>query len=361
MLEPPERSSMKRLELNEIKKQFTPAGCTIDRIAGCIANDEGEAVYEIKENFLYLPEEMMFKFFEIFRKGLSGRKGKNIYSLEFKEDSRAKASLQHIRQTGLKDEETNEILFENIIDYCSIKGYSAIFVIHGIYDIPGKGTDNEAMEDASEEVYEYIMTAICPVTLSKPGLSWNREEGTMGEANRQWMIQMPSTAFLYPAFTDRSQDLDHVWFYTKNANDPEKALIDQVLGCKMFDTPSEQKEEFKRTVKGGERCTYSMEQVKDLYRELQTLAENQKDSEEPITAEQIAKIVRKYGIESEGTETEISLQNVINLSTMEIGTPDAHITVSTGWEDMVDIKEAEGERYITVRAGGAITVNGIEV
>lgn len=361
MPEPPERSSMKRRELNEIKKQFTPAGCTIDRIAGCIANDEGGIMYEMNEKFLNIPEEMMFKFFEIFRKGLSGRKGKNIYSLEFKEDSGAKASLQHIRQMGLKDEETNEILFENIIDYCSIKGYFAVFAIHGIYDIPGKGINNETMEDASEEVYEYIMTAICPVVLSKAGLSWSREENTMGEANRQWMIGMPNTAFLYPAFTDRSQDLDRVWYYTKNDNDPEKGLIDQVLGCKMFDTPHEQKEEFNRTVKGGEHSTYSMKQVKDLYRELQTLAENQKESEEPITAEQIAKIVRKYGIDREGTDTEISLQNVINLNTMEIGTTEAHVTISTGWEDIVDIKEVEGKRYITVRADGSITVNGIEV
>lgn len=361
MAEPPERSSMKRRELNEIKKQFTPDGCTIDRITGCIANEEGEVFYEINENFYSLPEEMMFKFFEIFKKGLSGRKGKNLYNLEFEDQTASKANLQYIRDEKLKNEEYNEILFENIIDYCKMKGYFAIFAIHGAYDIPGKGTDGKEMEDASEEGYEYIMTVICPVTLSKPGLSWDRAEETMGEAKRQWMIGMPSTAFLYPAFTNRSQELDHVWFYTKNANEPEESIIKNVLGCKMFTTVNEQKEEFKKTVKGGIPSTYSIEKIKGLYRELQTLAENQVESEEPITAEQIAKVVRKYGIECEGTDTEITLQNVINLNTLEIGTTEAHITISSGWEDIVDIREIDGDRYIMVEANDMIAVNGIEV
>ena len=34
------------------------------------------------------------------------------------------------------------------------------------------------MEDASDEVYSYILCSICPVDLSKPGLSYNELEGS---------------------------------------------------------------------------------------------------------------------------------------------------------------------------------------
>ena len=38
---------------------------------------------ELKQAFLALPEEEMFKYFEILRKSLSGTIGKNLFNLEF--------------------------------------------------------------------------------------------------------------------------------------------------------------------------------------------------------------------------------------------------------------------------------------
>ena len=60
------------------------------------------------------------------------------------------------------------------------------------------------MEDASDEVYDYILTCICPVDLSKPGLSYNAVENTFQNRIRDWVVGMPDAAFLFPAFNDRS-------------------------------------------------------------------------------------------------------------------------------------------------------------
>ena len=364
MPELPERSNMKRREISEIKKQFTLAGCTITRIAGCIVNGEGERVCNINDNFLTIPEGMMFKYFDIFQKGLSGRKGKNLYSLEFKEGSGVRASLRSVRDNKLKERTEYEAMFDNIIAWCTLKGYYAIFTIHAAYDIPGRTTDGKEMEDASDEVYEYIMTAICPITLQKPGLGWSMDENTVKEADRSWIIGMPQSAYLYPAFTDRKTDYDHVWFYTKKANEPEQNLIEVVLECKMPVTPIQQKEEFHAAVKGGTTCTYEMRKAKELFRELRTLAENQKDSEEPVTAGEIIKIAQKYGIETGEAvkeEMDISLQNVINLNTFEVGVTDAHVTVSADRTDLIDIREIEGKKYIVIYAEGDVYANGIQI
>ena len=59
---------MNKKEISEIKKQFTPANCAITRLCGCYVDNEKERKAEFKEAFLSLPEEEMFKYFELFRK-----------------------------------------------------------------------------------------------------------------------------------------------------------------------------------------------------------------------------------------------------------------------------------------------------
>ena len=61
---------MNKKEISEIKKQFTPENCSITRICGCYVDGEKNKKTELKEAFLSLSEEEMFKYFEIFRKFL---------------------------------------------------------------------------------------------------------------------------------------------------------------------------------------------------------------------------------------------------------------------------------------------------
>ena len=63
---------MNKKEILEIRKQFTPANCAITRICGCYVDHEKEKKMESKEAFLSLPEEEAFKYFDIFKKTLSG-------------------------------------------------------------------------------------------------------------------------------------------------------------------------------------------------------------------------------------------------------------------------------------------------
>lgn len=74
---------MNKKEISEIKKQFTPANCSITRICGCYVDAEKNKKTKIKEAFLSLPEEEMFKYFDIFKKTMSGRLGKDLMNLEF--------------------------------------------------------------------------------------------------------------------------------------------------------------------------------------------------------------------------------------------------------------------------------------
>ena len=58
---------MNKKEISEIKKQFSPANCSITRICGCYVDHEKEKKMEMKKAFLSMPEEEAFKYFDIFR------------------------------------------------------------------------------------------------------------------------------------------------------------------------------------------------------------------------------------------------------------------------------------------------------
>ena len=74
---------MNKKEVAEIKKQFTPDRCAITRICGCYVDAEKTVKTKSKDAFLSLPEEEMFKYFDLLKKTLSGSMGKNLIDMEF--------------------------------------------------------------------------------------------------------------------------------------------------------------------------------------------------------------------------------------------------------------------------------------
>ena len=111
---------MNKKEISEIKKQFTPENCSITRICGCYVDGEKNKKTELKEAFLSLSEEEMFKYFEIFRKSLSGTVGKNLMNMEFPLDQEAEGGTQHflmrLRSSKLTDDELVENFYDRIIE-----------------------------------------------------------------------------------------------------------------------------------------------------------------------------------------------------------------------------------------------------
>lgn len=168
---------MTKQEINEIKKLFTAKNCSITRICGCYVDGEKNKKTELNQAFLALPEEEMFKYFEILRKSLSGSIGKNLLNLDFPTDSEIDGGTQkfllRLRDSRLKDDALLEQFYNRIIESYEYVGNYLILLIHDAYDVPGRTKDGIEMDDASDEVYEYILACICPVDLSKTGLSYN--------------------------------------------------------------------------------------------------------------------------------------------------------------------------------------------
>ena len=118
---------MNKKEIAEIKKQFTPANCAITRICGCYVDAEKNKKTKIKEAFLSLPEEEMFKYFDIFKKTMSGRLGKNLMNLDFplaqEKEGGTQELLMQIRESKLKDDELLDEFYDKVITDVSFMQY----------------------------------------------------------------------------------------------------------------------------------------------------------------------------------------------------------------------------------------------
>ena len=300
---------MIKQEIAEIKKLFTQNNCSITRICGCYVDGEKNKKTDFKQAFLALPEEEMFKYFEILRKTLSGSIGKNLLNLEFplkaEEAGGTQEFLLKLRDSKLKDDALLDDFYDRIINAYDYVGNYLILVIHDVYDVPGRASDGLDMDDASDEVYEYLLCSICPVHLSKEGLSYNPETNRIENRIRDWLIEPPAKGFLFPTFNNRSTDIHSVLYYSKQAEDLQPEFIENALGCTFPMSAGSQKSTFHSVVMNtlGDECEYEV--IRNIHDSLNEMIEEAKESPEPpvLTKPEMKRLLANSGITEERIET----------------------------------------------------------
>ncbi len=407
---------MTKQEISEIKKLLTPKNCSITRICGCYVDGEKNKKALFGQAFLALPEEEMFKYFEILRKALSGTLGKNLLNLEFPlsaewtgdgaaadglaadspettaegpapEDTglgngsaadalNAHGLLLRLRDSKLKDDALLEEYFDRIIENYEFVGNYLILLVHDVYDVPGRASDGMDMEDASDEIYEYILACICPVELSKPGLSYNPEENAFQNRVRDWVVSLPDTGFLFPSFNDRSADIHSLLYYSKNPEELQEGFVDRLFGCPLPLSAGDQKETFQTLIEDtlGEDC--SIEMVRDIHERFTELAQENKEAPEPVVLDktQVKTILADSGVANEklsefdrhydetaGESTSLLMNNIMETRSFEVKTPDIVIKVKPDRTNLIETRQIDGRECLVIALDGGIVVNGITV
>lgn len=371
---------MNKKEVLEIRKQFTPANCAITRIAGCYVDHEKNKKMESKSAFLSLPEEEAFKYFDIFKKTLSGTMGKNMLNMEFPIDQEIPGGTQEflmkLKASKLEDDMLLEEFYDKVIATYEYAENYYIILIHAMYDVPGRSSDNMEMFDASDEVYEYLVCSICPVSLSKAGLSYNAESNCIQDRIRDWVVDMPDKGFLFPAFNDRSTDIHGVLYYTKKSEDLQPELIEQLLGARMPMSANTQKETFQMLIEDtlGEDGDY--ETIRNIHDTLNDMIEEHKEEPEPLQLDKtdVRKVFEKSGVSSEkmecfdqnyeetaGEKTSLLATNITETKKFQIETPDIVIKVNPERADLIETRVIDGRQCLVIAVDDHIEVNGVNV
>lgn len=243
---------MRKKDILELKKRFKKDYCTFSKMCGCYVNGEKHIISKFRETFLNLDEDEYFKYLEISKKILSGTIGNNILELNFPLDenliNEKQISLMKLKNSGLKNDDLLDEFYNSIIDSYDYTGNFLILLFHDTYDVITKTKDNNKL-DESEEVFEYILCAICPVSLTEPGLRYFEDENKIKARIRDWVVEYPLNGFVFPAFSNRSTDVNSVIYYTKNAKDTHPELMESALGCYSKQTATLQKETFELIIK----------------------------------------------------------------------------------------------------------------
>ena len=203
-----------REDMLELTRRMTPARTSITRVAGCYIDRDGEFDGSFNVNFLNLSVSDKTET-ELAKTVPFSDTNRNLKKYEFVPELQKPGSmwqmLMAMKECGLKNDALMDTFYDVVMErYHSASEY-AVLVFHDRYDIPAKAADKERLGE-SEEVFEYLICVICPIF----------GEYVKGE---------PECGFLFPAFTDRSGDLNHVNVYQKNPDRPHTELVREILGA----------------------------------------------------------------------------------------------------------------------------------
>ncbi len=373
---------MTEKEIAELRRRYRPDKNNISCVHGCCVNDKGEIVSRFSQSLHIMPEEEAEKLLSLLRKALSGTVGRNLLDLTFSTsqvaDSEEHRLLMALRDSGLADEAVLEEFFSRAASSLHIEGNYLILLSHEIYDVPYRSRDGERQEDASSEVFPYILCAVCPVKTTKPALGYYLDDNEFRTCSIDWLVSPPELGFLFPAFDDRSTNLYNALYYTKSAEENHPEFIESVFCCPSPMPAQQQQETFRALLSETLADQCSCEVVQAVDHQLREMIEDHKERkvEEPLTVspETVQGILEDCGVAEEraadfgarcrealGNDGEISPRNLVNLKQVEITTPDVTVRVKAERDDLVETRIIDGTRYILIRVEEGVEVNGVPV
>ena len=382
---------MIKKEINEIKSLFdTLQECGILKLAGCYVNGEKEKVKTFSESFYNLPEEEMYKYLEIFRRTLAGTPGKNLLDMSFmsseETQDRGKGLLNALKKSELKDDSLLEKFYDKVIENYNYVGNYLILLIHQAYDVPGMTTDGIEMDDASDEVYNYILCSICPMKLTKPGLGFDDDLGEIHTMRQIFAVELPDNGFLFPAFNDRSSDDDAILFSSRKTDLMQDAFLENVLDVTATLPAKQQKEGFTEFVSDVLGEESSFETVLSIQENLKEAVEDKKIEAAGETVyfdkETVRDVFEKSGVSNEKLETfdkkfdeqfevqktgerqveaKLFADNVAPVRSFEVRNKSMVLRINSKHTDIIDTKVVDGKKCLVIELTEDMTVNGIPV
>ena len=372
---------MNEKEISEIRRRFRPDRSGISHIRGCYVNENREIVSQFDQSLGLMSQEESEKLLAILRRTLSGTLGKNLADITFSTqqvvDSEEHRLLMALRGSSLADEEAVQALFQRVISSLTLEGNYLILLAHDTYDVPYRAKDGERMDDASDQVFSYILCSICPVKLTKPALSYHVRENEFHNRRADWLVSPPELGFLFPAFDDRSTNLYNALYYTRDSGENHPELVEAVFRREAPMPAAAQKETFQTLLSDTLADECSCEVVQAVHDQLCELVEEHRERKEaePLTLSKgaVKCVLKSCGVSDShveefalryddafGADMALSPRNLVEKQ-IEVCTPDVVIKVSPERSDLVDTRVIDGVKYILIRADEGVEVNGVPV
>jgi len=373
---------MNQKEVSELRRRWRLEKNAVSRIYGCFVNSSREIVSDLDESLGFMPEEESEKYLSLLKKSLSGTLGKNLIDIVFSTqqvaDSEEHRLLSALLSSGLKDNQSRQAFYQKVIESLDMGDSNYLLLLAcDSYDVPRRGKDGQVQDDASDEVFTYILCAVCPVKAGKVELGYFPGDNEFHCAAGQ-TVASPELGFLFPAFDNRAANIYNALFYSRKPEELHQEFIDAVFHTEPPMSAAEQKAVFQSALSDTLEETCSMEVVQAVHEQLADKIAQHRESRDPepleVTAKDISGILRDCGVPQErveafqarcaeefGAGAVLSPANLIDAGRFEVKTSQATVSMDPESSYLVETRVIDGKKYILIPAEEGMEVNGLPV
>lgn len=373
---------MNEKEVSEIRRRLRPDKNNISHICGCYVNEKREVLSLFSQSLTLMAQEEAEAYLALFKRTLSGGLGTNLIDIAFSTrqvaDSDEHRLLMSLRESGLRDKGLVQTFCQKIIDALSFEGSYLILLAQDTYDVPYRSRDGERQDDAGDQVFSYVLCAICPVKAAKPALSYSMDENLFHSREGGWVVAAPELGFLFPAFDQRSTNLYNALYYSRDTAESHQELVDALFRTELPMPAAAQKETFQTILSDtlAEECSYEV--VQAVHQELRGRMEAHRENRDPepltVSKEEVREVLTACGVSDThagffdqrfdaafGEDAALRPRNIVDDRQFEIKTPDVTIRVNPDRSDLIETRIINGTRYILICADQGVEVNGVPI
>ena len=371
---------MTRKELAELRRHFRLDRVAVQRIYGCYVNANRQIIAYIDEPLSTMAQNEQEKYLGLLKKSLSGGLGRNLVDIVFSTQQVAGSEehglLMELRTSKLQNKEARDKLYDKIISALDMGDSNyVILLVHDSYDIPRKNKDGS--EADSEDVYNYILCAVCPTKDVKPELQFFPGDNEFHSSAGSQVIVPTELGFLFPAFDDRAANIYNAIFYTRNASDTHSDVIDALFHVDLPMSAGEQREAFESALSDalGDECGFETVQALNDRMAAQIREHKEEKDPEPLamTAGEVGDMLTDMGVSGEAVErfktrcgetlgegAVIKPENVIDEKKFVVKTDELTVSVSQEESFRLESRVIDGRKYLLIPVGATVEINGME-
>lgn len=300
---------MNKKEITEIKKSFKSDNgyFTTDRILTAFVDAEKNILYNNTHSTYTMTVEDRDIYDETLLKVLNTNIGKNFNEFAFPDsaykENQPQSILYNIVKGELKDTEANTAYVEHIANNLLYTGPYTIITAFCVYNVRKTNSNDEFNEDNEDELYKFIITAICPADTGDDGFIFDSDnKEIIKKLNTELIInKAPSDGFIFPVFNNRSSDINYVGIYSKSKAKPNVSMIENVMTCTFTTTSEVEKTNFQNILKTvvDEDLNYNF--INEVNDKIKTIIDLNRDETEvtTINADNLEDIFSECGLSQE--------------------------------------------------------------
>ena len=374
---------MNKKEIAEIKKNFSEDSnlLTINRVVTAFVDAEKNIKCKTDQLFNIIPQDESELILAMLKKTLSGRIGANLLEYAFPKDAILEGGQQQFLWGVLKDKFVTDEVVDNflstIVEKVEYVSTYSIFSAHCTYSVLKKNKMDEITDDAeTDNDYNFIITAICPVNLRIDGLIYNEEENAIAKKEEtDRIVEMPTDGFIFPLFNDRATDVNGVMYYTKNAKKPNTSVIEELLGCEFSMAGPSEKEVFHAILGNVVGEELDLDMMTKVNEKIQTFVDQTANDTEVATIDsnKLNNILWEAGVSQEkltdlnrvfeqATDNRpLTAVNLVEKKTV-VSVPSVTINIGKGGADKVKTQVIGGRKCLVIAMDDPeISINGLEM